>query len=257
MSEGKTLIFVEAYPKYIEISVKEYHPYLEKILNDADKFFSSIHKLSKSLLILDDSKKIKKQYFLNSILYLPDSYSPYKLEKLFSLCHLPLRIKIVGKNQAVYKVCVQARVQNVREIKLVMEKQDYRTKRCLIQLFGGFIKSTQGFELMLDSSKEGFWDKFMNLIEQRIVGNLLLSFDFVRRSSLFATKEERAMEQNYLILDSKVGDDFAQVRKKYLQLVRKYHPDNVFSADSEVKQTYHQKFLQVQNAFDAIRASQF
>lgn len=251
------MIFIEAYPKYIEISVKEYCPYLHKILNDANKFFSSIHKLSKSLLILDDSKQIKKRYFLNCILYLPDSYSPCSSEKLFSLCHLPLRIKIVGKNQAVYKVCVQARVQNAREVKLLMEKQDYRTKRCLLQLFSGFVKRTQGFEILLDSSKEAFWDKFMNLIEQRIVGNLLLSFDFVKRNSLFATKEEKAMEQNYLILDSRIGDDFSLVRKKYLKLVRKYHPDNVFSADFEVKQTYHQKFLQVQNAFDAIRASQF
>ncbi|RDU70016.1 J domain-containing protein [Helicobacter cholecystus] len=251
------MIFIEIYPKYIEISVKEYCPFLEKILSDANKFFSSIHKLSKSILILDDSKKIKKQYFLNSIFHLPDSYSPYNLQKLFSLCHLPLRIKIVGKNQAVYKVCVQARVQNAREIQLIMQKQDYRTKRCLIQLFGGFVKSIKGFELVLDSTKEGFWDKFMNLIEQRIVGNLLLSFDFFRRNSLFATKEERAMEQNYLILDSRVGDDFALVRKKYLELVRKYHPDNVFLADFEVKQIYHQKFLQVQNAFNAIRASQF
>lgn len=251
------MIFIEAYSKYIEISVKEYCPSLEKILSDAKKHFSSVHKLSNSLLILDDSKKIKKQYFLNRIFYLPDCHSLCELENLFSLCHLPLRIKIVGRNQTVYRICVQARVHNATEVNLVLEKQDCRTKRCLIQLFGDFVKNVQNFEIVLDSSKEGFWDNFMNLIEQRIVGNLLLSFDFVRPNTIYATQEEIEMEQNYLVLDSKIGDDFALVRKKYLQLVRKYHPDNVFSADFKLKQIYHQKFLQVQNAFDAIRESQF
>lgn len=249
------MIDISIYSRYIEIVVREEYPLLEKVVGFAKRHFSSIHKLSSSILILDDCKQIKKKYFLNWVFHLPESRASCTLKTLFSFSHLPVRIKILGHNSAIYCLKVSARVVNASEVLLSLERRDGRAERCIHSLFGGFIKSKKESEIILDSSKKEFWDVFMGLIEERIVGNMLLSFDFSRHSFSFATKEERKMEQNYLILDSRLGDDFSLVRKKYLQLVKKYHPDNVFLADYEVKQTYHQKFIQVQNAFDAIRAS--
>ena len=243
------------YSKYIEIALREEYPMLHKILNSAKRHFSSVHKLSNSILILDDSKLIKKKYFLNWIYHFPENKASCTLSTLFAFSHLPIRIKTLGHNSAIYRFRVGARILNAYEVLLRLEKQDRRAKRCIHNLFGEFIKEKKDLEFILDSSKMGFWDTFMGLIEERIVGNMLLSFDFIKPHSSFATKEERAMEQNYLILDCQVGDDFSLVRRKYLQLVKKYHPDNVFLSDNEKKQSYHQKFIQVQNAFDAIRAS--
>lgn len=249
------MIYIGVYSKYIEIAVREEYHSLGKILNFAKRHFSSVHKLSNSILILDDLKLIKKKYFLNWVFYLPENHSSCTLKTLFSFSHLPIRIKTLGHNCAVYRFRVGARIISASEVLLSLERRDSKAMRCILNLFGEFVKSKKELEIILDSSKSGFWDTFMDLIEERIVGNMLLSFDFVRQFSSFATKEEQKMEQNYLILDSKLGDDFSLVRKKYLQLVKKYHPDNVFLADYEMKQTYHQKFIQVQNAFDAIRAS--
>lgn len=249
------MIYISIHSKYIEIAVREEYHSLDKILSFAKRHFSSVHKLSNTILILDDSKLFKKKYFLNWVCYLPDNHLSCALKTLFSFAHLPIRIKTLGHNSAVYRFRVGARILNAREVLLTLEKRDNKAMRCILNLFGDFVKCKKDLEIVLDSSKQGFWDAFMELIEERIIGNMLLSFDFVRAFSTFATKEEQKMEQNYLILDSKLGDDFSLVRKKYLQLVKKYHPDNVFLADYEMKQTYHQKFIQVQNAFDAIRAS--
>lgn len=249
------MIDISIHSKYIEIAVREEYHSLSKILNFAKRHFSSVHKLSNTILILDDSKLFKKKYFLNWIFYLPENHPSCSLQTLFSFSHLPIRIKTLGHNCAIYRFRVGARILNATEVLLSLERRDYKAKRCILNLFGNFVKSKKDLEIILDSSKKGFWDIFMELIEERIVGNMLLSFDFVRHFSTLATKEEQKMEQNYLILNAKLGDDFSLVKKKYLQLVKKYHPDNVFLADFEKKQTYHQKFIQVQNAFDAIRAS--
>lgn len=249
------MIDISIHFKYIEIALREECPSLAKILKFAKRHFSSVHKLSNSILILDDSKLFKKKYFLNWVFYLPENHSSCSLQTLFAFANLPIRIKTLGRNCAIYRFRVSARILNASEVLLRLEKSDSKAKRCILNLFGDFVKKHQDLEIVLDSSKKGFWDTFMDLIEERIIGNMLLSFDFVKTFSTFATKEEQKMEQNYLILDSRLGDDFSLVRKKYLQLVKKYHPDNVFLADYEKKQTYHQKFIQVQKAFDAIRAS--
>lgn len=249
------MIYISIHSRYIEIAVREECYSLNKILNFARRHFSSVHKLSNTILILDDSKLFKKKYFLNWVCYLPENHSSCTLKTLFSFAHLPIRIKTLGCNSAVYRFRVGVRILNAREVLLSLEKKDNKAKRCILNLFGEFIKRKKDLEIILDSSKPGFWDTFMELIEEKIVGNVLLSFDFVRAFSTFATKEEQKMEQNYLILDSRLGDDFLLIRKKYLQLVKKYHPDNVFLSDFEMRQTYHQKFIQVQNAFNAIRAS--
>lgn len=247
------MIYIGVYSKYIEIAVREEYPMLHKILNFAKRHFSSVHKLSNSILILDDSKLIKKKYFLNWIFHFSENKASCSLSTLFAFSHLPIRIKTLGYNSVIYRFGVGVRILNASEVLLRLERRDIKAKRCILNLFGEFIKEKKDLEIILDSSKSGFWDTFMGLIEERIVGNMLLSFDFVRSHSSFTTKEERAMEQNYLILDCQMGDDFSLVRRKYLQLVKKYHPDNVFLSDNEKKQSYHQKFIQVQNAFDAIR----
>lgn len=249
------MIGISIHSRYVEIAVREECHLLGKILSFAKRHFSSVYKLSNTVLILDDSKLLKKEYFLNWVFHLPENYSSCTLKTLFSFSYLPIRIKILGHNCAVYRFSVGVRILNPSEVLLKLERKDYKATRCILYLFGEFVKSRKELEIILDSSKKGFWDTLMELIEERIIGNMLLSFVFTKQFSAFATKEEQKMEQNYWILNSKMGDDFSLVRKKYLQLVKKYHPDNVFLADHEKRQTYHQKFIQVRNAFDAIRAS--
>lgn len=241
------MIRTEIYSKFLQIVIREDSNDLSKILEHARRYFSQIHKLSNTLLILDDSKKIKKQYFLNWLTHLQECQ--YRDEgNLLIYAHLPIRIKITRASCMTYRIDAKARVMGHDRVRILLSKDDMRAKRYILHLFGQYVCDQN--EILLDSSKDGFWEHLMGLIQSRVMGNLVLNLDFQERGYL--TQSEQELEDCHLILNAEVGDDLLEIRKKYLRLAKKYHPDNVFGADIKVLQDYKQKFVQIQNAFETI-----
>lgn len=243
--QGVRLIRTEIYSKFLQIVIREDYSDLNKILDHARRYFSQIHKLSNTLLILDDSKKIKKQYFLNWLTHLQECHEE---GSLLLYAHLPIRIKIIRSSCMTYRIDAKARVIGHDRVRISLSKDDLRARRYVLHLFGHYVCDQN--EILLDSSKEGFWEHFMGLIQSRVMGNLVLNLDFQERGYL--TQSEQEFEDCHLILNAEVGDDLPEIRKKYLRLAKKYHPDNVFGADIKILQDYKQKFVQIQNAFETI-----
>ncbi|ANV97987.1 hypothetical protein BBW65_03865 [Helicobacter enhydrae] len=242
------------YPKYIQIQICEDNMFLNKILENAKRYFSHTHKLSNTLLILDDKRKVKKEYFLNWVYHLQECKSEIRVVDLFKFSLLPIRIKILRQNSIAHCIRIPVEVLSPSRIRLKIPAKDLRVKRAILGLFQRFICDITEDEVLLNSNAKGFWEEFMILIQERIVGNLLLSFDFKRRQK-HLTRQELHLESEYLLLDSQIGDDFEAVRKRYIRLVRQYHPDNVFGENADLVQCYQQKFLLIRNAFETIRAS--
>lgn len=241
------MIHTEIYSKFLQVVIREDYNDLGKILAHAKRHFSQIYKLSNTLLILDDSKKIKKQYFLNWLTHLQECR--YRNEgNLIIYAHLPIRIKITRSLCMTYRIDAKVRVISSDRVRIWLSKHDLRAKRYVLHLFDSFVCDRD--EILLDSSREGFWEHFMGVVQSRVMGNLVLNFDFQERGYL--TQSEQELEDSHLILNSEVGDDLLEIRKRYIRLARKYHPDNVFGADVRVMQDYKQKFVQIQNAFDMI-----
>lgn len=241
------MIRTEIYSKFLQFVIREDYSNLEKIIEHAKRYFSQIHKLSNTLLILDDSKKIKKQYFLNWLAHLQEGQYG-KEAGLLIYAHLPIRIKIVRPFCMTYRIDAKVRVVAHDRVRILLSKDDMKAKRYILHLFGHYVCDQD--EILLDSSKEGFWEYFMGLLQSRVMGNLVLNLDFQDRGYL--TESEQEFEDCHLILNAEVGDNLLEIRKKYLRLAKKYHPDNVFGADQEVLQNYKQKFERIQNAFETI-----
>ncbi|MEY4505030.1 MAG: hypothetical protein RL154_1327 [Pseudomonadota bacterium] len=62
------------------------------------------------------------------------------------------------------------------------------------------------------------------------------------------------LKEHFVTLDARSNESFMAIQRKYRNLVKRYHPDNVYGKDEDLVKTYTEKFRQVQNAFDAIKA---
>ena len=118
---------------YIQITVEEESDFLHKALGYAEKYFSKSYRLSRTILILDDGERFKKDYLVNWAYHAfgqdekhqrihhlldnldsPENQSPAQdevqsiqtpleeplqdLKYLLDFTYLPIRIKIVNKN---------------------------------------------------------------------------------------------------------------------------------------------------------------
>jgi len=62
------------------------------------------------------------------------------------------------------------------------------------------------------------------------------------------------LNKYYEALEARSNESFVIIQRKYRNLVKKYHPDNVYGKDEATVKSYTEKFMSVQCAFDAIRA---
>lgn len=289
--------------KYIQITVEEDNEFLHKALAYAEKYFSKSYRLSRTILILDDGERFKKDYLVNwayhafgqdekhqKLHHLLDSKgelgeyqgrenpTPESLESnelqqpieeplqdlkyLLDFTYLPIRIKIVGKNSLIERVKISLRLLNTKRIMLKMDKANSVARRYIAQMFEEYYVGCDRDEIYLDSTKPYFWESIMNLISFKVIHNVILDFDydsFKNRGGLgsfessFLTDEERILRGCYMTLECHYQDDFALVKKNYLKLAKEYHPDNVFGQDSQIVESYNDRFRKIQEAYEKIK----
>lgn len=254
--------------KYIQITVEEGNAFLDKALSYAKKYFSKSYRLSSTVLILDDGERFKKDYLVNWAYHtcVQDDISKTSLDKkqeleyLLQFTYLPIRIKIVGKNPIVQRVKISLRILNTNRVVLKMSHKNSTARRYIAQLFCDYYMGSEGSEIYLDSTKPYFWDLIINIVSFKVVHNVILDFDYESfknpsHNESFLTQDEIELRQSYMLLESHYQDDFKVVKKRYLKLARQYHPDKVFGQDSQVIESYNERFRSIQQAYEKIRTS--
>lgn len=234
------------YSGFLQIIIQKDCVELERILSNAQRNFRICY-FSNEILTLDSSKVLKKRYFLNWLFHLQEM--PID-QAILSYAYLPIQIRITHPKPLSHRIDVQAKVINTRLIQLVSTQMDQKTKGWIQDLFNQYFFDSQ--RLLLDTSKEGFWEFFMKIVYTKMIGDVVLHIDFENQAHF---DENARLRWAYRILDSHKGESFFQIRKKYIGLVKKYHPDNVFGADNEIIQNYQERFVEIQKAFDSICAS--
>lgn len=199
--------------KYIQITVEEDNEFLHKALAYAEKYFSKSYRLSRTVLILDDGERFKKDYLVNWAYHAfgqdekhqklhnlienlqnppkdtphldtPDSMqSPIEeplqdLKYLLDFTYLPIRIKIVGKNSLIERVKISLRLLNTRRVMLKMDKANSVARRYIAHIFEDYYVGCDRDEIYLDSTKPYFWESIMNLISFKVIHNVILDFDY-------------------------------------------------------------------------------
>ncbi|TLD84227.1 J domain-containing protein [Helicobacter trogontum] len=248
--------------KYVQIKLAEDSKILPKVLSYAKKHFSRNYRLSSSVLILDDGEIIKKNYLINWCYHAAnhcDVDDNTELEFALANSHLPIRIKMVKSTDLLEKIRVKIQLIGTSRIILTLSKRNRVAERYIKAMFGSHYIGMSQNEIYLQSSNEFFWESVMRFIGNRVIHNIVLSFeysDFNADEISFLTTQEKELRQCYATLDSQFGDDFELVKKRYLKLAREYHPDNFYGENEKEILDYTTKFHKITEAYKTIKRTE-
>lgn len=110
-------------------------------------------------------------------------------------------------------------------------------------------------------------DILMELISKKEIFGWFVDFDCsigtLENIRIFCEKEEQIikktrnmyifLEEHYDTLECKPEDSFDTIRQKYLQMVKKYHPDRAPEKSHLITSAYTKKFHEIQNAYETIK----
>lgn len=196
-----------------------------------------------------------------------------ELAQILSYSHLPIRIKITNPNTLLKRIKVQIHLSNLGQIIVRLPENNRVARRYIHALFGSNILYEVDNEFCISAVgyTESMWEGVMELISSRIIHNIALDFEFNTKKSdsshyagfgesgegfeTFLTREEYLLRKCYSELNVDFRDDFAKVKKQYLKLAKKFHPDNAQGKDKNTVEVFEERFKRILDAYNTIKAS--
>ncbi|WP_309544447.1 J domain-containing protein [Helicobacter sp. MIT 01-3238] len=196
-----------------------------------------------------------------------------ELAQILSYSHLPIRIKITNPNTLLKRIKVQIHLSNLGQILVRLPENNRVARRYIHALFGSNILYEVDNEFCISAVgyTESMWEGVMELISSRIIHNIALDFEFNTKKSdsshyagfgesgegfeTFLTREEYLLRKCYSELNVDFRDDFAKVKKQYLKLAKKFHPDNAQGKDKNTVEVFEERFKRILDAYNTIKAS--
>lgn len=88
-----------------------------------------------------------------------------------------------------------------------------------------------------------FYSKLIKSAQKKIIINIL--------------RKKEDLKKYYKILNISAQSDLCanQIRQKYLQLAKIYHPDHSLNQNPQVTKEYTEKFLQIKEAYEILKSS--
>ncbi|RDU64149.1 J domain-containing protein [Helicobacter sp. MIT 14-3879] len=260
---------VEAFSRFVQISIEEYNPLLPKLLKYATKYFQKHYHLSSSILILDDGERFKKDYMITWAYHssmqsqIIEVEQISTLDSILSMSYLPIRIKIISTNALLECIRISFKMLGLNRAVLILDKPNHIAKRYLGALLSNITISSDLNHIYLDTNNSQFWVSIMNIIGNKIIHNVRIEFDYnsFKRDKKdkggisYLTLKEQNIHKAYNILGCNYTDSFFDIRAKYLELVKQYHPDKVFGKNNDIIQAYNTKFIELKEAFDIIKSN--
>ena len=71
----------------------------------------------------------------------------------------------------------------------------------------------------------------------------------------YLTQNEIKLKNAYATLGCNDCDSFFDIKSKYFELIKEYHPDKVYGKEENIVQFYNLKFIEIKEAFDIIKLS--
>lgn len=194
-----------------------------------------------------------------------------ELAQILSYSHLPIRIKITNPNTLLKRVKVQIHLSNLGQILVRLPENNRVARRYIRALFGSNILYEVDNEFCISAVgyTESMWEAVMELISSRIIHNIALDFEFNSKKGdsyggfgesgegfeTFLTREEYLLRKCYSELNVDFRDDFATVKRQYLKLAKKFHPDNAQGKDKGTIEIFEERFKRILDAYNTIKAS--
>jgi len=255
------------YERWIQVEVEKNSYFEKKAREFVDKHFTSVFNLSNSMLIFTgESEKYRRDYFLNWAYHISANRDIKKTsaEKILSLVDMPIRLKVKDDRAVVDYVTVFTSFITPKKVSMVLSKQNRLAKRYLLSRFRENIISYDKTRLFLDSSAPGFWESMIESMQTKTIFNVCLNFEHEKfeyerfgNAPSYLTKQERVLRESYDTLKLSYDSDFSDIRERFLNLAKEYHPDNVYGLDNSIVDVYTTKFRKIQEAYDFIKNSRY
>lgn len=243
--------------------------YLQNIANK--NFQKKIGRKDKMIIFKEQDEVVQRRYFLKLIskIYLRKTGDIENASIIENATDKSIKISLLKSNQVLQKMSINVSIED--NYAVIFHMGSHNT------LFASYLKSYFKDHLVRIRPKNGTITLYPNsdqtvtllekLFEQKELFGCFVEFHYENepflayKKSLMSRKTRRTchnalfslLEEYFGILGCKVEDSFEIIRRNYLSLVKKYHPDSCGLADGDLHGKYVAKFQEVQNAYEMLK----
>ena len=234
-------------------------------------FKNKLGKKDKIVIFNDKSEWVQKRYFLKLLSRIYAKKTGKKRKKIWQIeraIDKTIKIRLIKEKQL--QKIVHIDIDFDEKKGLVILKMDSKN-RVVVRGVKNLFKNYQVFyNPSMESITIGDLDKeFLSIFEDfisigEIFDNFLrydykigIFFDIDEHIKSKKTKKRKGLEiimdEFYKLLNCDLNDPYEKIRKSYLSLAKKYHPDNIDSDNNIILKVYGKKFQKIQKAYETIK----
>lgn len=256
----------------LAITIQEDAKTFYYLQNIADKNFSKkIGRKEKMIIFKEHDEFVQRRYFLKLLakIYLRKSGLSEQAALIEASVDKSIKITLLKSNQVLQKMHINIAIED--NYAVIFDLGSHNT------LFASYLKSYFKDHLVRIRPKNGTITLYPNsdqtvllldkLLAQKELFGCYVEFNYAISSyesykqTLLAKKVRRSrhnalfslLEEYFGILGCKMEDSFDIIRRNYLALVKKYHPDSCGLYDGDLHVKYVAKFQEVQNAYEMLK----
>jgi len=254
----------------IQEDTKTYY-YLQNIIEK--NFSKRIGRKDKMIVFKKEEENVQRRYLLKLIGKIYKRKNPRKFKKVLAELRKSIdksiKVSLFKSNQIQQQLCLHVTIEDNYAIVLDLGAKNSILVSYLKNYFKDhlFKYRLKNNTVTIYPHSEKTASLLDNLLQQKELLGCYVSFDFdekevqkykdillqkLRRKENFSALYA-ILEEYYRILECKAEDSFATIRKQYLKLVKKYHPDTIAYANQELVQIYNNKFQSIQHAYEMIK----
>ncbi len=256
----------------LAVSIQEDAKTFYYLQNLADKNFrKKIGRKNKVIIFKDEHEIIQRRYFLKllSKIFLRQTGDSEKAHVIENALDKSIKLSLFKSNQLLQKITIDLRIEDNYAIVFHLGTHQ--------PLFTNYLKAYFKDHLVRIRPRNASCIVYPNgaqtahlldkLLLQKELFGCFVEFYYDENSvtsftkSLVSRKIRRShhgalfslLEEYFGVLGCQVEDSFDIIRYKYLQLVKKYHPDSCGIEDETLHVKYSEKFQEVQNAYEMLK----
>lgn len=239
-----------------------------------DKNFSNTLNFATTILIFnDDKEKYKKQFFLQWLYAAykkanPELTTTFKTN-LLKRIQLPIKIRIINKKEMLNSFSISLKPIEAHTVVCRVDVKNYLMMNYLKLTFRKELlkKSKDGLAFSIKIDNPEAMEKLEKLIQRKKILNYPVTFLFDEiwmngflyaqpsRSRHYQVQvyNDTSVQNAYRLLKCTPADSIDVIKKRYITLVKKFHPDRIYHEDHLKIAEFTEKFQLVQRAYEAIK----
>lgn len=252
----------------IQIRLKNDSVNLKPLMYFVENSFKDVKKYSNITVIKGRSEEsIKIRYILKWAykIYLKNQTktSDINFKTLSESIHLP--IYILCNNQQQISQTLTMTIEHIGENVLSVKSNQYNSQ--VIQYFKHIFKDSMSRTTNRKTFKISIYTKndfllLKKILSMKTIYNTKISFityslNFKKLNQDHIDNKEKVFEEKlqkcYKILSIDNKSSLKEIKNNYRKMLKKYHPDRVYSKDNETVELYTKRFQVIQKAYELVQ----